>query len=422
MRRKVFISFLGTSIYDETYYYDNDKDKMTVEPTRFIQVATLSRHASHFSKDDKIYIFTTEGALKNWNDNHHFNPKTQENIYYDGLNKCISHLNFSAAVKNVMIPDGKSTDEIWQIFQKVFDLIEDNDELIFDITHGFRSLPMLNMVLINYAKLLRNISVCGIYYGAFDAKEVLDGKTFSPIWNLIDFEHLQDWTNAAQLFLKAGSAERLSQMMKTRSIIGHYQINNFAEEILSNRGINLTKGDSAIAIKNILIEAKDKEIHPVVRPLFELIEKQFSDYREKSVLNGLYAVKWCVDHDLIQQGYTLMSEFLPTYVLNYIGEDFVDKDARNTINGLLGIKGKKDKFKFDEKIREKQDSIIDRSLKIPYFEQLCKRNRSINAENRDDINHAGFRKKPKDYLTLKDELRDKYEKLKDVILKIENNT
>ena len=33
--------------------------------------------------------------------------------------------------------------------------MQDGDELYFDLTHGFRYLPMLVMVLINYSKFLK---------------------------------------------------------------------------------------------------------------------------------------------------------------------------------------------------------------------------------------------------------------------------
>lgn len=419
MSRKVFISFLGTSFYEKTYYYVTDEDKNSVSPTRFAQIASLEKYATDFSKEDKILIFTTEKALQNWEDNTHHNWK-KEKVFYRGLKSRLADISMDIPYDNIMIPDGSSPEEIWEIFTCVFKHIEDNDDIIFDITHGFRSLPMLNMVLINYAKLLRNINVSGIYYGAYEAKEKIDGKTFSPIWDLIDFERLQEWTNAAQMFLKAGAAENLSQMMQERNIVGHEEIKNFSREILTNRGIPLTAGISAIPIKNILLDDKNKEIHPVVKPIFELIKKQFVNYEENNVLNGLYAVKWCIDHDLIQQAYTLMSEFLPTYILTYIGYEIDDKNARNTVNGFLGINGKKEKFRFNEVIKDKQIDILNKVSEIPYLKDLCKRSRSINPQNRDDINHGGFRKNPKDYNSFKEELEDKYEKLKNLILKIEN--
>lgn len=420
MARKVFLSFLGTSIYTPTFYKASNQNENEVYSTRFIQEALIDYFCKDFTENDKIFILTTNEALHNWDGEIHFNNSTKENVIYESLKTRIEKLHLNPELKNILIPNGKSTDEIWEIFQKTFDEINDKDELIFDITHGFRSLPMLNMVLINYAKLLKNISVSGIYYGNWEARYPKGDKSFSPIWDLKDFERLQEWTNAAQLFLKAGYADKLSEMMIRSGMKGAHEIKSFCQEILTNRGISLTQGDSAIHIRNLLSEKKNVTIHPVVKPIFKKVENEFIKYEKNNVLNGLLAIKWCIDHNLIQQGYTLMSEFLPSYILHFINERYDDKDARNTINGFLGINGNIEKFKFKDSIKKRQTELLNKTLKIPLFKRLCERNRSINPQNRDDINHAGFRKNPKEYEIFKSELVDKYEKLKEVIFKIES--
>src|SRR5699024_4490556 len=129
-------------------------------------------------------IFTTKEALHNWKSDIHFNKRKKEDVAYESLEKRIDALQLSCSHENIEIPNGKSTEEIWEIFQIVYDLIEKGDELLFDITHGFRSLPMLNMVLINYAKLLKEITVSGIFYGNWEARYTEKNKEYSPIWNL----------------------------------------------------------------------------------------------------------------------------------------------------------------------------------------------------------------------------------------------
>ena len=170
MPRKVFISFLGNGFYEPTKYVENTTDEVKVESLRFIQEATINAYCKDYNNNDIIYIFTTKGALLNWNDGEHKNFRTNSNEWYEGLGSRLKGLKLDCSFENIMIPEGQSTDEIWEIFRIVYEKLQEKDELIFDITHGFRSLPMLNMVLINYAKLLKNITVKGIYYGAFDAK------------------------------------------------------------------------------------------------------------------------------------------------------------------------------------------------------------------------------------------------------------
>ena len=86
------------------------------------------------------------------------------------------------------IKDGKDTDEIWEIFDVIYNEINDGDELFLDITHAFRYLPMLLTVLINYSKFLKKITVKSITYGNFMAEGDL-----KPIMDLTSISVLQDY-------------------------------------------------------------------------------------------------------------------------------------------------------------------------------------------------------------------------------------
>lgn len=420
MSRKVFLSFLGNSIYEETNYIAKDQKEVEVFPTRFIQEALIRNFCKDFHEKDQILIFTTKGALANWEEEKHFNQKNQKIILYSPLRKRLEDLHLNCSIENVQIEDGKSPEELWNIFIKVFNKIREKDEIIFDITHGFRSLPMFNMVLINYAKLLKDISVSGIYYGNYEARYESGDKTFSPIWDLIDFAELQEWANATQLFFRAGYSNSLVNLIKKRGVEGAVSINSFCQEILANRCISINLGASAIAVRNLL-NTSSSFTHPVINPIFKFIGSRFQGYKEQDVLNQLLSVDWCIKHKLIQQGYTIMSEFLPSYVLSILGRDVNNKFFRNTVNGFLAIEVKKEKFRFENELSkgQLQNEILDQVLKIPYIRDLAKRNRSINAQNRDDINHGGFRAKPKTYEELNNELEDKFKKLKEVVERIE---
>jgi len=44
-----------------------------------------------------------------------------------------------------------------EIFRTIFDEIDENDEIIFDVTHSFRYLPMLVFIVINYARVVKKM-------------------------------------------------------------------------------------------------------------------------------------------------------------------------------------------------------------------------------------------------------------------------
>nr|HMP32414.1 TIGR02221 family CRISPR-associated protein [Saprospiraceae bacterium] len=203
MSRKVFISFLGTGNYTVVDYQMNDLPPFR---TKYIQIASFNYLCSDFNENDKILIFTTPTAKRtNWDDNGHTDRETKEVKPNKGLCTCFRELGVN--IDSIEIKEGKQEDEIWDIFQTVFAQLNENDEIIFDITHSFRTIPMLTMVLINYAKFLLNVKIKGIFYGAYDV-----AGDIKPIWAITAFSELQDWTIAAANYIQFGHAKSLKEL------------------------------------------------------------------------------------------------------------------------------------------------------------------------------------------------------------------
>lgn len=150
---KILMSFLGTGDYKFcNYYIENEK----VENVRFVQEALVKIFCNHWDSKDKIIIFTTKEAFeRNW--------LNRDPI--EGLDKRLNAINLQTKHLNINIPSGSSSGispeqiskEIWDLFEIVFNSIEDDCELIMDITHAFRYIPMLGIILIDYARLLKNV-------------------------------------------------------------------------------------------------------------------------------------------------------------------------------------------------------------------------------------------------------------------------
>ena len=73
------------------------------------------------------------------------------------------------AVTQVPIPDGHSEEELWQIFTAVGQSLQGAARFIFDITHGFRSLPATGVFSLAFYLHLLPASLHRILYGAFEA-------------------------------------------------------------------------------------------------------------------------------------------------------------------------------------------------------------------------------------------------------------
>ncbi len=121
---------------------------------------------------------------------------------------------FVTDVEPVAIPDGRSIDELWQIFQRVVDAIESNETVIFDLTHGFRSLPFLSFLAVAYLRKVKHIDLKGVYFGNFDAGDKSVSPPRTPVIDLTLFTELLDWTVAADLFVRFGDARDLADLLK----------------------------------------------------------------------------------------------------------------------------------------------------------------------------------------------------------------
>ena len=437
MGRKVFISFLGNGFYEPTQYVEKTDDEATAVPLRFIQEASINKFCKDYSQEDCIFIFTTKGALLNWHEGEHKNFKSNSDEWYEGLHTRLRGLELPCSIENIMIPEGKSTNEIWEIFRIVYEKLEDKDELIFDITHGFRSLPMLNMVLINYAKLLKNIHVKGIYYGAFEAKYSKNDFWYSPVWNLIEFEELQNWTNSANIFLKTGNAIELAFLIEDSEFNSLKEnLLTFSQQLLVNRGPDIYEGTTAISLKENLQAIETNSTIPALTPILRKIKNEFNDYSKESATNGFLAVRWCINNGLIQQAATLLEEFIVTFVMCEINQVNYLKNIkkRETISAALKI-GTEQPFeyfeipKLSDKITEEYQNMCKeilswQELVVPIVRMLTYKKKvgvllfEISKTVRNDINHAGFREDAKQFDGFESSIKKRYNETKKLIKQI----
>ena len=413
MARKVFISFLGIANYDAlNYYIDSDKSNVK-KGIRFSQEAVLYHYKDEWklTSSDKVFVFLTKDArIKSWEDFEHFNFKTEQKEPQIGLKNKLDALNLDTKPVDVDIVEGKSENEIWEIFNSIFDLLEDKDEVYFDITYGFRSLPMLAMVLIDFARFLKNIQIKGIFYGANDAR---DNEKNTPIWNLNSFANLQSWTSAADIFVNYGKSDGIAQLVDDSHFRKALDVvtGNFA----TARGLNILQGQDFEVIKK-QIELLDKDPQ-TVKPLKEILKKirakietfeslQGENNLPKIINNTILSIEWCLDHDLVQQGLTLLQEGVFTIVLVWLHKDYRKYNPnRKVVASCFNIFNKpKNEWRFDNK---KQWQMAEEFLNLPnnifrifgehtftfegnQYESLMQ----TIGKVRNDINHAGYGNSP----------------------------
>jgi CRISPR-associated DxTHG motif protein len=408
MAHKVFISVLGTGYYHPCTYGD------TVISTRFIQEATLLHiGARNWRDDDTGLVLLTDSARRaNWEvpDNRRMNKSTSATEDYCGLKQRLDAMQLPFGITGVTIPDGKNEDEMWAIFNIVFDTLRDGDELFIDLTHAFRYLPMLVLVLANYAKFLKNATVKSLTYGNYEARE----GTNAPIVNLLPIAALQDWTTAAAALLQHGDAKSIKEVFDTHPPIAEDQQANadsqndartFVESLVAvTSEIQTCRGTSIIQATNIRklkesLRLLQPAMHKPLRPIMEKISLSFDRYStETDLVNGWLAAEWALQHNLLQQAATILQENAVSFFCQRHDIDTFDEYRRNSVNKAISIATQKlPKEKWDCK-SEKEIARVERLL----CDQLLTSQRFLDTFNalskiRNDLNHFGMRKKPKQW-------------------------
>lgn len=432
MARKVFFSILGTGFYGACRYVDEAKDFESSQ-TRFIQCATLQYiKASEWTESDAIIIALTDSAKStNWS----LVPPKRKNFVsgieeeYVGLMDRIAELDLPCSVKELPIPDGKNENEMWQIFTSIFNSLEHGDELYIDLTHSFRYLPMLLLVLADYARLIKDVKVMGVTYGNWEARKAdPNGMNNAPIVDLMPLIALQNWTTATYELINDGNAKAVSEAAKysllsllrdkdcSREIRDLNQatkeLKEWIEQIRTCRGKEILMPDKLFSFVGKLSSISNDAFPPLM-PILDKIRQSFENvgFKDEETINNLYAAsKWCVEMNLWQSAITLLQEAIISKLCLITNLEIKLKSDReiasNALNRIIKEKinpgnntteNKEPKCNIENKDGQGEEkdiyentTVLLRNNKL-VTDDFCKLYSRI-SELRNDFNHSGMRK------------------------------
>lgn len=416
---RLFLSFLGTRDYKPCIYYKDEKPSpLHRTAVRFVQEATIGLCCREWGEGDRIVIFTTDEAYKkNWLDGGHKEATSKGGAFLEGLKARIGALSLSPGLsaQHVRIPDGFSEEEIWEIFKIVFDCIQDGDEVVFDITHAFRSIPMLAIVVLSYAKILKGITIAGIYYGAFevlgnprDMDHIPENERLVPILDLTPIAELLEWTTAVDRLISSGDPTKVSELTKKgvlpilkaskgadlaagtlRKIAD--SLEQFCTVMSTCRGRKISQASERLTSYISALEQVD--ILPPFTPLFGVIKKKLQNFSGDPLQDGLQAVYWCKNHGLIQQGFTILNEVLISWILREtIGESLKVKVRELPAQAAAFLKRGAEGSPEDWEASKIENLELFQRIVVFLQENKAVLDVMQNIKQfRNDINHAGYR-------------------------------
>lgn len=401
----LFLTFLGTSRYDPIRYTLGGR---SFPATPYIQETIARAHKDWLdSEDGNVKVFMTAEARKaNWD-------------IEGGLKERLGSLLSTGRVQGIEMRAPTGEESLWDLFEILEAEIPPGSEIILDITHGFRTLPLIGTVLTGYTRALKQTKVSAIYYATTDADS--DGQ--SEVIDLTRLDRLMRWSGAIDIYLRQGNPQEIERLT-SETVHGLVQRGYRAETeklektLASNlkdiysalttvRGKEIVTGKAFLRARSNLetLCRTNSGTKPMV-PLLQFAKDRLSGFLEDSPANLLFAVDLCIQYELVQQGLTLLQESIVTILLAMEGyDDFSEKNLRLAVSRSLSYLVKKTAGGkvYDD---PRQDPSLDTAAAeavmanplaeqlAPLFDVLSSRRNNINhaSFNRDDFKAGLFRK------------------------------
>lgn len=363
----ILISFLGTGNYQRINYKYKEKEYNSEYFTEAI---------ANITKPKAIYLLQTKEAK----------------------NKHGSILSQRISYEEIIIPPGTTQNEMWNIFDKIVNNIPDNSEVVFDITHGFRSQPILALAAMVYLKALKNVTVKQILYGAYEAK---DEQNTAPVFDLKPFLDLMDWSYGVYEFTRNGNTKEFRNLLSDAHRNTYIVKDEVKAKKLKVAGNILEEFSNAMSVVNIndmltnannfkmvlpkiiydtknILEAKPFGL--LIDKVSERMNKMGTPYKKEEgtefIRTNVEIIKWYIETEQFQQAITLMTELIITVKCVKNNENPYLYESRKKAAGIFGkeIETVKGGEKYGLEAKETK-----------LFNKL--------GEVRNEINHAGMKEK-----------------------------
>ena len=288
------LSFLGTGKYTETTYVKHDR-------TACCRTDLFPKAVVELYQPEQLIAFVTPKV------------KSDKKTELSQLEKTLC-----GKFRSKDIPNGNSTAELWEIFKACEEVVDPGDEIILDITHAFRSIPLLVFIAASYLRQVKQVELKHIIYGAFDP----DNPDSSDIFDLTPFVDLLNWTNAVNVFQLTGDARPIANLDIHPSIKD--ALTKLSESLLTNRTIEVQ--EAAFAFNGLfssssipkLVTASSVGSQAPFQMLIDQLRENYSGMAvnnprnnpKQSIKKQYEQIKWYIDNQHYLQAITLIREWL----------------------------------------------------------------------------------------------------------------
>ncbi|ERP30779.1 TIGR02221 family CRISPR-associated protein [Chitinivibrio alkaliphilus] len=296
MGRKVFISFLGAGNYSPVQY-QNSSIK-----TPYVQTALLHRFGKNYF--DKVRILTT--------------PKSEEKHWKQLSDDLRPFITDKTSIEHVPLSEDLANAQ-WKWFETILNLVDQEDKVWFDMTHGFRAFSIILSTAVSFIQKSKSIDLKGVYYGAHEAPD-------KPIINMADFYTINDWADGVSQLIDTADASKLAELAESASSDSFQALRDEEliqalkdlTDIVRNIDVNhvAATADRAMGI----VREKITQCSGADKQLLIMVEDKFKDLAVSYPPSGRYdsayfklqlkLIEMLNTHELYMQSFTVMRELI----------------------------------------------------------------------------------------------------------------
>ena len=354
---KVLISFLGTGSLDRSApkrtYNTVNYHLGNVELGKYSFMSAALKN--HYAIDKVLLVGTVHSMWEevySWYSNYKQMP-IDDDVYLEIADTC-EKSNYTSPLfiphkeaieealgkgsKVILIKYGINEDEIKENINIILGLhqyLDSEDELIVDVTHSFRSLPLFMMNLIVYLQNVstKSIKISHIHYGMLEINREIG---YAPIIDLRSMLDVNDWITGAYAFSMFGNTYKISKLLENENKSVAPILKGFSDAM----NLNYLYPMQAEAQKLSGIKNKDyKTDLPklIINPVVEDYVKTFlvRDQLHEQSFFQLKLADWQFKHKKYGQAYLTSNDALITYICELNGFTWKQKSGRDRAKEIL---------------------------------------------------------------------------------------
>ncbi len=345
--KKVLISTLGRG-QKENGKYDYKEGVYLLPDGREVRTKLVSKALIDYIKPDEVYILGTRESL------------------WDLADELIG------SYRKVLIPYGINKEEFWEMFKIIHKEVDvSGKDIYLDITHGFRTIPLLVSTVVNLFSKVKGARVKGLFYGIFEAK---DEKGRIPVVDLLPILELNEWIEGFTLFKNYGDGDFLAELIEEKLSGLKPELRREAGDLKKlpkllrkySQAVGFTAvnfipeftGQVVQLINNIKSVPADFNSMELLKASLNETYEEVKKEDAEEWKNQYKIVKWLFNKRRYSQATIALEECIFTYVLEKLGIDILNQDIRKKLGGIFN-KDKNQHEIFSQELNELFSKIQD---------------------------------------------------------------